>query len=516
MFKYNKYLRNIVNTIFLIVVVAIFLVTSLFDNNIAGNVYKNEVSYANGGYYIFAFLITLAILIIGKKVAIKEKYIIIYAVIIGGITLLIQTIVTFWSPIICNNSDFGNICSVAIKIANGGTFEGEAYFARCCNQVNLTIILSWLYKIVKSWRAIIWISALLTNVSVIMMMFLLYKLTKNIVVSVAMCITGEFLIALSWRAFMPYTDAWAMIFVMAATLIYFSNIRSKYKYPLVLILGLIGTWIKILAVIILIACVIYSIITTENKNIKENIFTKKTVYYCAITICIVTIYVCGSMALNNIYKFKKDESTLSWKYYLMLGQNNDNMGQVDSKEFTDTWTSINNKDITIDEKMELCKKQAIEWIKNRGVAGNIIYYLKVLDVCFDDGRFNVVHPFEYNSVKHNIVYDFYCKDGKYYKLLSNVYQIVWDYVLINFTLGFVILYISKNTKKCLLFFELTILGVICYLIIFEDRAKYLFMFLPLMITCSGIVLNDIQELYNNIRKQLKNKNIKIKNIIDEN
>ncbi len=231
----RRILVNTINVLYFLIGCGIIFATCILDKNIQENLYKNEVYYPNVIYYVMAIGLVVIIVFGNHFYAIHGKKLFWVVMSIGGITLLIQTIVSFWAPIV-NRNDFGHVYRQALRLSMGETFEGIEYFETFANNVNLTILLSWIYQIFGDWKVVIWISALLTNISVMLMTFLVYRLTQNAKISLVMCVIGELLIALAWRAYIPYTDNWGMPFVIGAVAVVFTGLKNRYKFPIAMMI----------------------------------------------------------------------------------------------------------------------------------------------------------------------------------------------------------------------------------------------------------------------------------------
>ncbi len=58
---------------------------------------------------------------------------------------------------------------------------------------------------------------------------------------------------------------------------------------------------------------------------------------------------------------------------------------------------------------------------------------------------------------------------------------------------------SKNENAEYLSFKITIIGITLYLLLFEGRSKYLFMFLPIYVSFAGVILSELLDIAKEIR-----------------
>ena len=73
-----------------------------------------------------------------------------------------------------------------------------------------------------------------------------------------------------------------------------------------------------------------------------------------------------------------------------------------------------------------------------------------------------------------------------------MFQTVWDMVLLSLMAGIVV-FRKRDFPKVL---ELCILGVTLYLMLFEGRSKYLYMFLPVYLMTAGASLQYFLDIIN--------------------
>lgn len=517
--RIDVYAKSFIHSLYIVFVCGILVATTLIDKYNAQNTFQNEARWANGGYYLFAILIFGLIVMFycnkeNNLLSDKKYHFILTSIFI--ITLLIQTTVALWAPIISGHSDFGSVHDMAINIANGGSLEDNEYFALHPNNANIAIFLSLIYRIGNSWRFVIWTGAFLTNLSVVMMAVVIKKITGNKVASIITGLIAEMLVALSWRAFMPYTDNFGMPFIAALILIFVLNIRYEIKIPSMLMIGLLGAWIKVTALIPLIAIIVYMGIVYDlpafiMKLVKDSIAGNIAVYKGRIISLIISCFLlfCLSNAcfwVNNRYKIERSNEARGWQFMFMVGQAYENTGQVGGNDYEEKWRGILSEHNDRGDRLDACLDQAISWIKERGIIGNIKFYIKKLNVAFNDGGFHNVQPYNHDRAVHNVIYHFFSNDGDYYGLIVEIRQILWDMMIIMLSVQILLYRFFEGTMNTVyVFFELSIIGIIIYLFLLEGRSKYLYMFLPLILSYAGIAmdtaLNSIRIICENIRSK---------------
>ncbi len=488
----RKRISQVITALYTLIIAGIMIGTLLLDKNLSRNLYPNTAKWANGGYYLIAAILAGSFIILyiknnRKKISDKTYRKIIFIIFL--VTLIFQTIVAAWAPEITGSmsGDFGSIHDMAINLANGGSFEGNEYFKTFQHNVFITILFSLIYRAAGNWHVIIWMGALLTNLSVVMMAYVIRKLSGSKFAAIILCAAGEILIAINWRSFIAYTDNWGMPFTIGIISLIYSDINRYLKAPLLLFVALLGACIKITAVIPLLAYLIYMILNGQRIPFRS-FCNKKGI--ASLFACLLIIVFGGYLITRvpSALGYQKGDDSYDWQYFFMVGQNEGNTGQVGSNDYFLAEIEIKRTYEDRNSRNRAYLDTALKWISRRGILGNIGYYTRVLTVTFNDGRFHNVQPYDHDSVAHNIIYEFYSYDGKYYPVYSEIAQIVWDFFLLLLFFEILLAVWTKNNNTEYLFFFIAFLGLIAYLFLFENRSKYLFMFLPVIGTISGLML----------------------------
>ncbi len=491
----NKTIR-IITAVYAIILSGVLFATTLLDKCLENNTYKNEARWSNGGYYLFAAVLIGSLILISrayKNGSFSEKKYKTAVFCVFLITLFFQIQVSFWAPEITGDTDPGYVHDMAVNLANGGSFYEHNFFMDHPDNVNITILLSFLYRITGNWHAVICLGALMANLSVLMMTCVIRRLSGNTFAALVLCVTGEILMALNWRAFIPYTDNWCMPFTIGVIFLHFTGMDKHVKMILSVLLVLMGAWIKAASVIPVIAFCIYYLLKRGSLKIGK-IWTGKN---------IITVLICLGIIAAGAYFWKYYPSELAyrqgddargWQYYFMVGQNNQNTGQAGADECEQMDELIRSSVSGRNARGRKYFNTAVKWILNRGFFGNIWFYTKVLDAAFDDGQFHNVQPYDHEKAARNIVYDWYCNEGKHYQDMAGIEQFFWDFFLLLLFFEIPLTVCSGNTHDKYLLFDIIFLGIAACLFVFENSSKNLFMFLPVIGCISGIMFGDLLKI----------------------
>lgn len=475
--KTAEILNRGIDSCFSLMMIMILVATLLIDKYIS-NPFPNTVRYANGGYYLFAVFFLLYLLKIAKNRGIRDEKS--FHIVFAGIAvtaLVVQVLISCWFPVEIG-ADFTVCKNAAIELAKGGTLKEMQYFQMYPNNVNITILFSVLYVIFGSWRAVILLGALSTNLSVLLASWSVYNCTGNKMACLITESCGMVLAAFTWRAFIPYSDNYGMVFVSVIIWAYTSHFRNCYKASIILASALFGgVYIKATVCIPLLAVTLHLFIRWLDSGVKRVAW--KNMALCGIGICIAFAGIrLTEKAVRGHFGYISKQAAFGWQCQFMLGQNDKYYGTVNDADIAFAKTISDSG-----KREQICLNEGLRRIVSRKLLGNAKFYMGKLNVAFNDGYFNNVQ-WNYDG-EDNFWSNLYLRNGAYYALGADVLQILWDFILIVSTLGIFL----KTKKLNVAMFQILLLGVTFYLLIFQNRSKYLYMFLPVYIAYAGNVLS---------------------------
>lgn len=491
---------NVVTNIFFLLLMIASVVTSL-TLKVESN-YGNTVNHGNWLYYMLAVIGMVVIVLICAflKDMPKTVYIVLSAVIVLAVALLWQIPIGRWIYYWLGAGDFGAPMGAAIGFNEGQSFLDWTYFKECPNNANLTIVLSWVYRIIPKWRFVIILGALLTNFSALFVEMTTYKITRSRTISLITLVISEGIMAMTWRAFIVYTDNFGMIFVALFIwgIAFFEN--DKYKTIFVLIVSGIGFFIKPTILICAIAYLLYKFfVILDTKGAKAKLYK---------SVCIIVVFalsVGAALGFQTITRnhYKLDTSDIAIKggaYHFMLGQNTGAWGLTngeDPKIYNSlVEAAIAESDGNGYDTKKVGKQMteiAINRIKERGIKGNIVFFKNKLGLVYVDGYFHNVQaknsPVS-NELKRNLFYELLVRaDGRYYQVSASLLQIAWNLILVSMLIFSLMNIKGEDERNSII--ALVVLGATAYIMIFEGRSKYLYMFLPAFCAEFGIAIRKI-------------------------
>lgn len=398
-----------------------------------------------------------------------------------------------------------------IMVVRGGAFEiaaeqsmgYQAYFSMYSNNIPITYILGKLLNMCSEWKQYafpaeffwIQINCVFLSVAGYFCCTTVKKLTKKVMPVMFALVSYLVLVAMSAWKMAPYTDTYGIAFPIMSIYFYinYRDTNSKWKKIVSLILslflGMIGGFIKPSLYIVIIAILIIellAVIETFKDKIKWFLFMSALVVFFSIGTEKYLEYI-----ITNIGFEFNQELEQSWHHYFLMGLNEKTTGGYNSEDVSLIGKYQDNK--AERNKTEL--KLAYERIAERGFAGTIYFWLRKMVMTFNDGTFGWR-----TEVWVDSYYDDLASNNDWTGLLRSIYwegplvgaynticQFVWIFVIVCIP-G--ICFSKGNTVKKYNILTIVFLGIFMYQILFEARARYLFVFLPVLITISACGIEE--------------------------
>lgn len=382
------------------------------------------------------------------------------------------------------------ITKTAEDIAFGGA-DGVVkwYYSTYPNNMLITYTLVFLYKIGNlvlpshPYAAILAFVSFVVCASVFLATICIYRITNSRKFTVFGMIIGILMIALSPWIVIPYTDAIAMIFPVAAIFFYLF-IKNKYvRYALITFVCILGYYYKPTIIIIMIALVIIKFFTFVERLFRKKISLKS----CAcMLLCIVLAAGCAVGMNKAVCSQNKTELVenmqMTMTHYFMMGLNTATEGVYSEN---DVQYSMSMPDVASRQSanIEVAKSR----LKEMGPKGYLKLLLAKNMATYNDGTFGwggegnfyFWVPEDDSSITNALRSFYYTNEqGTNYLVFATAEQILWLFLLI--CICFCVLpFKTKRGADNLI--ALTLLGVSMFLLLFECRARYLFLFTPLFL-----------------------------------
>lgn len=478
----------------------------LFGSNSIAFACKKEFLFDNVELFAIVLAPMFLLYVVYNKILIKkpevcfyykERYIVVFV----GIALCIQLIASY-AALFYTGWDSDLLTNSAYAIANGNVATVQSdYFSKYPNNM----FLLWMYTVAFRIVRIVGFSDYYHGIlSIVFMQCIISSCAGYLLYNVGDKISGSHVVALlSWLFYflfigmspwmmIPYSDATGLIFPILLVCLYYMEMQSRYTIPYwILITGVsyVGYKIKPQVMICFIAILIVDMWNAKwNDTIVRNRQLLKGI------VIATTFVLCfrGTRVMEASLGLQTDsDAQFGMAHYAMMGLNeNDGVYLQEDEDYSQSFK--NQKDRNIADL-----KLAQERISNYGFCGLVKHCIKKILVTYDDGTFawSIEGGFyreEFNDrdrVISPFFKDMYYADRKNYKYYSTVMQGMWIFLLVG-TAIFSMVKTNIKNKELSYIIMLSLLGLLLFELLFEARARYLYIFSPFFVICGILGWND--------------------------
>lgn len=403
--------------------------------------------------------------------------------------------------------DIQGVREIAEKMAWGEPVEGY-YLSIYPNNIPICYILGWLLKRAREISGYpyyiefihVQVNCALISLGGFFSCLTVKKLTKKILPTVAAFLTYLALPGISPWKIAPYTDTYGMLFPVMSIYFYFCYRDAQkefWKYlslSISLLSGMCGGLIKpsVYIVVVAILCVEFlRLLTEKGKNRKY--FAVEVLLTLSL---IFAVKACMNHMIEELQLDYNPEINASWQTYLLMGLNEETTGS-----YSDDTTQII-IEFQTDKKArnEAAFSRAMGRIKEKGLGGTAYFWLRKMVMVFNDASFEW-QTFSYYERYYPVVMasntsitqklrDLFWPDAAHTGRYHTFCQLAWIFCLIGIS-G--ILFTPKEKRERYLILIVSFLGIFLYQMLFEARSRYLFVFLPLLISISAIGARQYME-----------------------
>ena len=474
MMEIRKKLLNLIPILYLIIFVLVFLVIGFISHD--------DLKINN----IFLLIISLGIFYGLYKCNLEIKHR--TAIIICLIIAIVQVFV-FYNIYFYTGWDSGEVLLPAARsLAQGKDIEMYSYYFNWAdNNLYLLQIYRIIFLIANKLNLLytnldIFMIILLNILINILSIYLIYKttynLTHNLKIASFSFIVAIVLLGLSPWTTICYSDSFTLFCPILCIFLYSTNINKYLKLALIIFLSVMMSYVKPQNLIILIAIFIVEILNGDHKF--------KTISFSLIFLIIV--FMMGNTLKQEMISrtsFTYDtEKSATIHHYLMMGLNKDSEGAF-SEDDTNFSMSIPYKN----QRIESNKEVIIGRIKDMGFGGLLNLAKEKSINNFNDGTFGwskegnfYLETFDepMGSVS-SFLRSFYYENGNLNILFKYLMQTIWIGCLF-----FQIFQIKVKNDNKMMVLLLSIIGITAFETIFECRARYIYIYVPLFIVVLSI------------------------------
>lgn len=478
-----------VKDIFLKIITISFFILFLWIT-FSGIFTNMEIVYKlKSGMVILGTLIYIAIAMIIYKTIIPKmrKYKFIkYIIFLGLLILYISFACYFRLEIKWENSeeytwDMGNVFNSSLELAQTGKVQ-DTYLLTFPNNIMLTLLNAIVLKLALLINAnidTIFVITIYNAIIVWITILLTYLVAKEIFDddrANMFLIIALFTMPFYFYTPVFYTDTMSMFFLILMTYLCVKinkcEENSKQKIILQGILGVvsvIGMKVKLTSIFILIAASIYILLTWNWKKALKNIVSIMPTFI--ITLVIINI------VSNQLVYYGRDDSTFKVPklHWVMIGLNEN--GSFSPEDYTTTMTKP-----TYEEKEEAEIQSIKEKISQYNAKTFLIHLNDKLIFAWGDGTYYGPIKLERMPHKFGVLHDVVLRYGKYNKYFKYIPQAMHFGMLIFILINtFFIIKEKRYSKNINIIFIITICGFLAFLLIWENRSRYVITALPIML-----------------------------------
>ncbi len=405
----------------------------------------------------------------------------------------------------------------AYEIANKRMLGYQYYFSVYSNNIPIAYILGRIYRKAMEMqnypyiKDFLWIqvNCALISVAGLFSCLTVKRLTKKWMPVAAVFFLYLVLVGISPWKIAPYTDTYGLIFPIMCVYFYVCFRQAQHTWSRYLcvffsiVAGMAGGFVKPNLYIVVIA-----LLGTELLGLLKA--PKERWRFVLAEFALAAVLAFGGRAyagriIDEIGLDFNKEIEAGWQHYFLMGLNEETTGGYNANDvaiFGEFQTSRRDR-----AHAEL--ERAADRLRDRGFFGTLYFYLNKMVMTFNDGVFgwcsevwiDEYYPVETASntaLTQRLRGIFWPSDAGYdvggYRTLC---QLVWIFSIL--CIPGIALYKGKEREEYGIF-TICFLGIFFYQLLFEARARYLFVFLPVLLTIS---VCGAQEYTNRIVPALK-------------
>lgn len=387
----------------------------------------------------------------------------------------------------------------------------HSYLSFYPNNLLMTWIYSILFKISTVFYGInpIYFSILFQSFLACLTGYLLFLIVKNISrVLYAYIVWFIYVIHIAinpWISIL-YSDSLALIFPILIIWLYqqMENGKNiKIKWSLIGFFSYIGFKIKPQVFIVVIAIFIVESLKLIINCDKSTLIIRVKSYLSFIISLILTLIFCNVFIFSNLNLEINSEDKVTISHYLMMGLNYETNGTY---SYDDVLLSQFSKSIT--ERKERNYDVINQRLTEMKFNGLVKHLAKKSLVIYGDGTYAWMQEGNFfarefddrNSIISPFLKSIYYGDN--YKLFSTFKHMIWLIIIIGTCGVFLYFYQSNKPNSIIFVMVISLIGLFLFEILFEARARYLFIYIPFYIIIALYGWLCILKLANNLWKKV--------------
>ena len=358
------------------------------------------------------------------------------------------------------------------------------------------------YEVSQSVMLLICFQCVLSSITGYLLSEMVYDYTENDHLKRISIIFYFILIGFSPWLIIPYSDSTGLIFPILILRLYQSLSNKKYTLFKIACIAFLTYWgytIKPQIAIVTIAVIMVTIIDVfKTKRKVLEVFSIKKL------LTVIVVVVISSFSYHKLISLAGFQLTegkvMSVPHFVMMGLNEESNGiwNADDVQFSESFNSN-------EERNEADLQRAKERVQTMGVGGLLKHLERKTLTIFNDGTYSFgtegdfySYVARWNNGFVNLLRNLIYSEGSLYIYTSTIRQAVW-LILLLFTILSCFDETSSKQKRILLF---SIAGSGLFQLLFEARARYLYIYVPFYIVLTMIGFSAIPKRIDPILKKL--------------
>ena len=256
------------------------------------------------------------------------------------------------------------------------------------------------------------------------------------------------------------------------------------KWSLIGMLAYVGYQLKPFSAIAAIAVLLVDLLQMLSQRNKQQL-RRTLVGYAAMVLPVLVLAVTfGGFVFPSMKVTVDHEARLGAPHFLMMGLNSSTNGAWD---INDVLFSVQQPDRAARDAANL--HEATRRLQQMGLTGLTEHLRNKLLVSFADGTyawgqegdFYLHIPPEPNSTLAPFLRDVFYNQGRFYSIWEAFQNLIWYLLLFGSCIGGFIALRRKECSPTIIALFLSLLGISAYVMIFESRARYLFIYAPVFL-----------------------------------
>ena len=383
----------------------------------------------------------------------------------------------------------------------------DLYLAAHPNNIGITLLFAGVFKVIGFFGlsnylvSITVFNAIVVSSTVVIMYYIAKEILDRkkamLLLIIALMTTPLYL-----HSAIYYTDTLSMFICTSIFFIYLKLGSNENKwlhifYQIIFaVLIFLAINIKITAVFIVIAISIYGILNLKTRE--KHVFISKVI---AVSLCTIVIVFVLQLLLNNYIRryvvTKEDEQMYRFpnSHYFMMGLSGNG-------NFSGELTGITTDAGDYEEKKKVISEKIREMLSNYNARTFVLHIAEKIDFAWHDGTYWAPEKLKRSPVNEGIHHEFVLETGKYKDYYKYFPQIMHFSMLIFIFINTIYILKNKNFKTKEIICLIDIYGLLVFLLLWENRSRYLLVSLPMLMILS---INGIDTLS---KLKIKGKNYK--------